>query len=280
MHPIHLYIKQSLSGVYPELEASAIAKSVLLDIFHFSQADLYAGKDTDFPPSSRIRLEDIVCRLKQFEPLQYIIGVVPFCGTSVRVSPAVLIPRPETAELVGWIVSDVQGQGELSVLDIGTGSGCIPIALSKAMPRLHLTAWDISEQALSVARENAVANRANIDFAQIDVLSHCLPDIHADIIVSNPPYITGKERSDMSPNVLNWEPDTALFVPDEDPLLFYRRIAEIGQEILNENGTIYFEINQYHGEETVRLLQGLGYRNVVLRKDLSGNDRMIKATRP
>lgn len=278
MHPLYTYIKQSLAGLYPDAELSAIAKGVLSDIFRLSLTELYTGKDRNFPPEASKRLEDIIRRLRQHEPLQYIMGETYFHGLPIKVTPDVLIPRPETAELTDWIASEKRTAP--SILDIGTGSGCIPIALAKVFPLARISAWDISTRALLVAEENARINHADIQFAQVDVLSDSLPDIRTDILVSNPPYITTREKSGMQPNVTEWEPGTALFVPDNDPLLFYRRIADIGTSILTDGGTIYFETNQNYGEETAALLREKGYRNVTLRKDMSGNDRMIKADRP
>lgn len=278
MHPLYTYIKQSLAGLYPDAELSAIAKGVLSDIFRLSLTELYTGKDRNFPPEASKRLEDIIRRLRQHEPLQYIMGETYFHGLPIKVTPDVLIPRPETAELTDWIASEKRTAP--SILDIGTGSGCIPITLAKAFPLARISAWDISPRALLVAEENARINHADIRFAQVDVLSDSLPDIRTDILVSNPPYITAREKSGMQPNVTEWEPGIALFVPDNDPLLFYRRIADIGTSILTDGGTIYFETNQNYGEETAALLREKGYRNVTLRKDMSGNDRMIKADRP
>ena len=165
----------------------------------------------------------------------------------------------------------------MRVLDIGTGSGCIPISLASDMDAPLVSAWDISEEALKVAVANAELNSVNVDFSRVDVLSDEIPDVKVDILVSNPPYITDSEKSEMERNVLDWEPGLALFVPDNDPLKFYRRIAEIGKDILDNNGLLYFEINRAYGKDTVDMLLGLEYRDVELRKDISGNDRMVKA---
>ena len=279
MHPIYTYIRQELSGYYPDAEAAALAKYILTEKFQLSALDLYAGKDMNFSSENLSEVNDILMRLKSYEPLQYIMGETWFCGFRFKVTPSVLIPRPETSELIDWIVDDNKRE-EISVLDLGTGSGCIPISLSLMMNSPVVSAWDISEQALSVASENARMNNVDIAFSRVDVLSTDIPDIKTDIIVSNPPYITDSEKTDMERNVLEWEPGLALFVPDDDPLRFYRRIAEIGIDILNCEGLIYFEINRAYGKETVEMLSSMGYRNIELRKDLSGNDRMIKAVRP
>lgn len=253
-----------------------MAKCILTDIFGLSAIDLYVGKDMNFSSEMMERLGDILFRLKSYEPLQYIIGETSFCGLTFEVSPDVLIPRPETAELIDWIATDDNRCG-IRILDIGTGSGCIPVSLSVRMNSSEVYAWDISEKALAVAKRNAERNNVNVDFRCVDVLGDNIPPVKVDVIVSNPPYITCSEKKDMEKNVLDWEPQLALFVPDNDPLLFYRRIAQLGLDLLDKPGKIYFEINQAYGKETVDMLTSLGYTNIELRKDMSSNDRMIKA---
>lgn len=281
MHPAYNYIKQAINGQYPDTEASAIAKAILTDVFQLSTTDLYASKDMNFSTNQAEKLEVIITRLRANEPLQYILGNCYFCGLNFHVEPGVLIPRPETAELVEWIIADRKSSDSpIRILDIGTGSGCISISLAKNLPQSEVYAWDISEDAIRIASDNANRLDANVRFRQTDVLGQVPTDTMMNVIVSNPPYITEAERTDMDANVTDWEPNTALFVPDNTPLLFYERIAEIGKQILTPDGTIYFEINQRFGTETVDMLRKKGYRNVELRKDLSGNDRMIKAERP
>lgn len=280
MHPVYTYIIRSLSDFYLEPEAKALAKGILAEVFRFSTLDLYDGKDRDFSEKEHAELEDILARLKRFEPFQYITGETSFCGLPLHVAPGVLIPRPETAELVDWIVTDFGDKAHLNIVDIGTGSGCIAIALAKFLPGARVSAWDISDTALDIARRNAERNGVHVDFKQVDVLSHISAEANAHIFVSNPPYIREREKTDMERNVLDWEPEQALFVPDDDPLRFYRKIAELGLVHLAPSGVLYVEINQAYGPETVDLLTGMGYRNVILRKDMSGNDRMVKAERP
>jgi len=281
MHPAYNYIKQAINGQYPDTEASAIAKAILTDVFQLSTTDLYASKDMNFSTNQAEKLEVIITRLRANEPLQYILGNCYFCGLDFHVEPGVLIPRPETVELVEWIISDRKDNDSLiRILDIGTGSGCISISLAKNLPQSEVHAWDISEDAIRIASDNANRLDANVRFRQTDVLGQVPTDTMMNVIVSNPPYITEAERTDMDANVTDWEPDTALFVPDNTPLLFYERISDIGKQILTPDGTLYFEINQRFGTETVEMLRQKGYRNVELRKDLSGNDRMIKAERP
>ena len=279
MHPIVNEIRNALREHYPDSEALALAKMLLVEAFGFSTLELYGGKDKEISGKRLDVLNEMIARLKKNEPIQYVIGAEVFCGWTFEVNENVLIPRPETQELVRWIEADWKSDAPCRILDVGTGSGCIAISLSKLLEGAEVEAWDISEGALRVARRNADRNEAQVLFRQVDVLKVCTEDCRYDVIVSNPPYITESEKQDMEANVLDWEPHTALFVPDADPLLFYRRIAELGVSMLNEGGALYFEINRAYGEETVRMLEGLGYKQIELRKDNWGNDRMIKANR-
>jgi len=220
---------------------------------------------------------DIISRLQQNEPIQYIIGKETFCNLSFMVDKNVLIPRPETQELVEWILVDNEGRKGCRVLDVGTGSGCIAISLAKKMPKSQVEAWDFSAGALQMAKRNASLNEVEICFVKQDVLTFVPESACLDILVSNPPYITESEKTGMEGNVLDWEPKTALFVQDDDPLLFYRKIASLGRVMLNPGGSLYFEINRAYGKEMVTMLEEMGYTRIVLRKDMFGNDRMIKA---
>ena len=224
-------------------------------------------------------LEEAIKRLEAGEPVQYIVGDVDFYGNIIKVNKNVLIPRRETEELVEKTVNYIKKylNPNIKVLDIGTGSGCIPIALKKLIPSLEVSAVDISKEALEVATSNASDNNVDIKFIESDVFTNV--DDKYDCIISNPPYITHKEKVDMEANVLDWEPSLALFVPDEDPLLFYRKIAQLGCELLKEGGSLYFEINRAYGRETSLMLKELGYSQIELKKDSWGNDRMIKAKR-
>ena len=279
MHPIVNEIRNALREHYPDSEALALAKMLLVEAFGFSTLELYGGKDKEISGKRLDVLNEMIARLKKNEPIQYVIGAEVFCGWTFEVNENVLIPRPETQELVHWIVADWKSDAPCRILDVGTGSGCIAISLSKLLEGAEVEAWDISEGALRVARRNADRNEAQVLFRRVDVLKACTEDCRYDVIVSNPPYIAESEKQDMEANVLEWEPHTALFVPDADPLLFYRRIAELGVSMLKEGGALYFEINRAYGEETVRMLEGLGYKQIELRKDNWGNDRMIKANR-
>lgn len=266
-----------------EREARALAFVVLEDAFGLSHTDIYLGKDTAFSEDDTIRLEKILRRLEQGEPVQYVIGTAQFCNLTFRVTPDTLIPRPETEELVGWVASLLPFEAPCSVLDVGTGTGCIAISLAKQFPRAQVTAWDISEGALAVARQNAETNGVTVDFCQKDVLevvnesAASAPSSDALYIVSNPPYICERERTEMEAHVLDYEPASALFVPDTDPLLFYRALARLGQQL--NAAAVLVEINQAYGQETVEMFQSSGYSNVELRRDIYGKDRMIKAVR-
>lgn len=271
------YIRQQLQNIYPAEEVQALIYLLLEKKHNMSKLDICMGKDKIFSTEERKEWEDIVKRLHNEEPVQYILNEAEFCGLCFKVTPDTLIPRPETAELVNWIIQDYSHLAP-SVLDIGSGSGCIAISISAALPNAKVESWDISAAALDIARFNNEKAGTSVTFNQQDILSNYLPQRELDILVSNPPYITNSEKAEMSNNVLQWEPSTALFVSDKDPLIFYRAIAEYGCQSLKEYGSLYFEINRAYGNETVRLLEDMGYKNIILRKDLSGNDRMIKAT--
>lgn len=279
MHPLVNEIRDALRGHYPDSEAFSIAKMLLTEVFGFSTLELYGGKDKEISGKHRDVLNEMIGRLQKNEPIQYIIGKEDFSGLTFEVDANVLIPRPETRELIQWIVDDHSSGIPLRMLDVGTGSGCIAISLAKRLPNARIEAWDVSEGALQVASRNARKNGVDVHFRQQDVLSAVPQKGGYDVIVSNPPYITEKEKKDMDANVLDWEPSIALFVSDDDPLLFYRQIARLGLDMLNENGTLYFEINQAYGQETMLMLKELGYGQLELRKDVWGNDRMIKAKR-
>ncbi len=279
MHPVLHEIRDALKGHYPDLEALALAKMLLVEVFGFSTLELYGGKDKEFSEKHRSVLTEMIRRLQKNEPIQYIIGIESFFGLTFEVNPKVLIPRPETQELVSWIIEDYQSDESIRILDIGTGSGCIPISLAKQLSKAEVESWDISEGALEVASRNCERNGVKVLLRQKDVLKAAPEGNPYDVIVSNPPYITNKEKTDMEVNVLDWEPSLALFVPDEDPLLFYRKIAQLGCDMLKEGGSLYFEINRAYGEETVLMLKELGYAQIELKKDSWGNDRMIKAKR-
>jgi protein-(glutamine-N5) methyltransferase, release factor-specific len=270
------YIKDSLKDFYSGEEVKSFIRIIMKHVCSLEPHQLLIDKDRKLPEAQRLQIETIVAQLQIYEPIQYILGVTTFYGRNYNVTPATLIPRPETEELVEYICCN-EKEGGLHVLDIGTGSGCIAISLAALLRDAKLFAMDISKEALNVAKENALNNEVQITFMEMDILSQ--PDFATplDIIVSNPPYVLNDEKSGMERNVLDYEPHTALFVPDNDPLLFYREIAVFGQKHLTSNGRLYFEINAALGQATVDLLKEYNYRNVVLKKDIFGKDRMIKA---
>lgn len=270
-------INLALSHLYKDEELTAITRAICCDMLGFSPATYYIKEKVSLTTEQEGRLNEIFRRLLQGEPLQYIEGKAPFCGLEFTVQPGVLIPRPETAELVNWVISD-QDSASPHILDLGTGSGCIAITLSRQLHGATVEACDISTEALAIAEENSHANGTAVSFFKHDILDLTTPLPRSyDIIVSNPPYIQRSEAADMSTQVTEWEPHTALFVPDDDALRFYRAIAEIGQtQALRPGGYIYVEINQLLGAETVALFESYRYQEVELRKDIYGNERMIR----
>ena len=268
-------INEALTGCYSAGEISALTRIITTELLGVSQMAFYLKDDITLTAEQETLLDNAIERLKKQEPIQYILGYCDFCGLRFKVTPATLIPRPETSELVEWVASEATGND--SILDIGTGSGCIAISLAHRLQQSKVTAWDISHDALAVAAENSKANGCNVTFEHVDILAYQPTDAQFDIIVSNPPYIKENEKEAMHANVLDWEPHTALFVPDSDPLLFYRTIAEKGLTLLKPGGRLYFEINRAHGKETMEMLAALGYTDIELRKDFAENDRMIRA---
>lgn len=276
MNKIVAYIRSRLQPYYTAEEVSALSRIVCCDLLGQAPTDYYLGKDIVLSPKKEQELEDILQRLSRFEPLQYIEGRTLFLGREFWVAPGVLIPRPETEELVELMLKEIPADAR--ILDVGTGSGCIAISLAKELPDALVTAWDVSPEALSVARVNARKLQADVRFVECDVLACQVDEVgQYDVIVSNPPYVTEAEKADMEPNVLQWEPSLALFVPDDDPLRFYRRIAVLGRDMLADGGRLYFEINRAYGREMVEMLRTMGYVGVRVEKDLSQNDRFVIA---
>jgi release factor glutamine methyltransferase len=271
------HIKSELEGIYPETEIKSFSYLIVEKLTGFSRTEVIVNKNTLFSIEQHHVIESFIQKLKKFIPIQYILGETEFFGLTFNVNESVLIPRPETEELVDWIRNESNGNSNLKILDIGTGSGCIAISLKHEFPTAEVDAFDISENALKTAQNNANINKLSVQFTKVDILnaSHTLNKW--DIIVSNPPYVLENEKTDMDANVLENEPHLALFVPDNDPLLFYRNIAIFAQKQLNNNGKLYFEINRQYGQATIELLCNIGFTNIELRKDISGNDRMIKA---
>ena len=270
-------IHKGLATVYTDGEIKALTRILATELLGVSQMAFYMKDDLALTAEQATLLDSAIARLQKHEPIQYILGYSDFCGLRFKVTPATLIPRPETSELVKWIASEANGKE--NILDIGTGSGCIAVSLASQLPQAKVSAWDISAEALAVATENSKANNCNVSFKQVDILAYQPNDEQFDIIVSNPPYIKEVEKEQMEANVLDWEPHTALFVPDNDPLLFYRAIAEKATTMLHPGGKLYFEINRTYGKETVDMLSALGYTDIELRKDFAENDRMIRAVK-
>lgn len=272
---------QSLTPLYDAGEAQAIVRTVLDVEYGMTLTDIICGKVNELSSDKERNLEEIITRLQNGEPVQYVLGEADFAGRTFQVEPGVLIPRPETAELCQWIeeeVSSLKADERKQILDICTGSGCIAITLGLTIPNSEVTGWDISEDALRIAQGNVEMLKAgNVRIEYQDALMLPKAAEAADIIVSNPPYICEKEKADMEKNVLEHEPSIALFVPDEDPLKFYRAIAEYASSALKPEGALYFEINPIYEKETREMLEELGFKDIETKEDAFGKKRMMKA---
>lgn len=275
---------QRLTNRYEAGEAKAIVRLVMEVRFGLTLTDILCGKVEALPADSRQELERIMQRLNEGEPVQYILGQADFCGRTFRVAPGVLIPRPETAELCKDVITDIKDgiteEQPFMILDVGTGSGCIACTLAAEMPGTQVTAWDISDEALRIAADNARCLGVNVTFEKVDILSlspntqHLTPDTQQwNLIVSNPPYICNEERAMMEAHVLDYEPETALFVPDDDPLLFYRAIARFAATALKPGGSLYFEINPLYADGLVTMLNAEGFEHTEIRNDQFGKQR-------
>jgi len=289
--------RTGLANLYDTNELEAITLLTVSEICSLSKAKIKAFPETELSQEQVEKLTDILIQLKTGKPIQYILGKTEFYGLPFYVNPSVLIPRPETEELVEWVISSqlAVGSEQFSVgsrqlvvgniLDVGTGSGCIAISLKKNLPQYNVAAIDISETALQTAKENAQLNDVDVEFIQADILNlkktftlnHSLLTTHYSLIISNPPYVTLHDKTQMHTNVTDFEPHSALFVPEDDPLLFYNAIADFASTNLIENGLLFFEINENYGKEVVELLANKGFKNIELRKDMNGKDRMVKA---
>lgn len=273
---IKSFFVQSLSHLYDREEAASIFFIVIEHLLHITRNDYMLNKSATISESELLNIHFVLKDLKKGIPIQYILGETQFMGLKLKVNSAVLIPRPETEELVDWIIQSHKSEKINRIVDIGTGSGCIALAIKKHFFNTEVFALDISESVLQVAKENALINNVEINFQQIDILTDISIPNQIDIIVSNPPYVTRKEAESMHANVLEHEPHLALFVPDNDALLFYKRIIELAKENLLRSGWLYFEINQYLANEMKELFLQNNFKNVELKKDLSGNYRMIR----
>ncbi|MDB4918544.1 MAG: protein-(glutamine-N5) methyltransferase, release factor-specific [Mucilaginibacter sp.] len=273
--------KKGLDKVYDANELGAITLLTVSEICNVSKAKIKAFPEDEISSEQVEKLKSILDELKTGKPIQYILGKTEFYGLPFNVNPSVLIPRPETEELVEWVIGSVSSRQLVvgSLLDIGTGSGCIAISLKKNLPNFKVSAIDISADALQTATSNAKFNELDIEFIEDDILSpkSHISHLTSHIIISNPPYVTLHDKTQMHNNVTDFEPHTALFVPENDPLIFYKAIADYAAAHLTQDGLLFFEINESYGKETVELLADKGFKNIELRKDMSGRDRMIKA---
>ena len=278
---------QRLTPLYDAGEAKAIVRLVLDECYGLSWADVLGGKVSELSANDQTELEKIMLRLEKGEPVQYIIGVADFCGRQFHVEPGVLIPRPETEELCRMVIEEREisqkGQSPLcEILDIGTGSGCIAITLALELPDAKVTAWDISDEALRIADDNAKSLGANVTFEHCDVLDSSLFTLDSslsswDLIVSNPPYIQPIECDEMAKNVLDYEPQIALFAPEDNPIVFYQRIGDYAWQHLNPGGLLFFELNPLTADQVCDTLRTTGFMEIEIRKDQFGKNRFLKA---
>lgn len=270
---------EELSSVFDTSEIETFFYRLIDHQLGLSKIDMVLNPDVAITAKDDTFFKTAIRELKNEKPIQYIIGSTEFYGLNFKVTESTLIPRPETEELVDWILKDNLNKTGLSVLDVGTGSGCIPISLAKHLSDSSVATIDVSSEAIKVAKDNANTHQVAVKFINQDILNYTDVSEKYDVIVSNPPYVRHLEKQEIKKNVLAYEPHLALFVADDDALIFYKKIAELALESLIENGALYFEINQYLGQETVSLVKNLGFSSVELRKDLSGNDRMLKAVK-
>jgi len=270
------FVKKELAGIYSKEEIESFIFLIFEKLKGYSRTQFLLAKDEELSKEEVSEIEKIVTRLKNHEPIQYILGTTEFYGLPFYTVPEVLIPRPETEELVQWIIQENK-HPEPTILDMGTGTGCIAISLRKNIPQSTVLACDISPVCIETAHRNSRLNNSEVAVFEYDILNE-VPEVkfpELDIVVSNPPYIREAEKSLMEKNVLEFEPELALFVPDEQPLIFYQRIADFSKIHLKNKGRLYFEINEAFGSECFTMLQQKGFSEVILKKDIHGKDRMI-----
>ncbi len=272
----------ALTGIYPPEELQSFFSILSEAHLGLSRIEVALQPNKEILEGEGLSFDRAIQQLKNFEPIQYIVGETEFFGLKFKVDRSVLIPRPETEELVNWIINETQSK-ETTILDIGTGSGCIAITLAHQLTKTEVSAMDISKDALKIAKQNALTNKVNINFIELDVIQFensdeldFHKDSKFDLIVSNPPYVKASEKELMQANVLRYEPEIALFVEDEDPLLFYRRIAQLSKDYLKPEGVLFFEINEYLGKDMKEMLEIEGFNNIEIKKDVFEKDRMIK----
>ncbi|MGW8122733.1 peptide chain release factor N(5)-glutamine methyltransferase [Roseivirga echinicomitans] len=269
-------ITEALKAIYDEREANNMAHLLLFHYYGLDRMTIILNDEFALVEDAEKSLTKAIEELRQQRPIQHILGSVEFYGCALKVDDRALIPRPETEELVDWIVRENRVEAP-SIVDIGTGTGCIPIALKNAIPKAKVVAVDVSESALSLARDNAKLNGVEVTFSHLDILNDAFPFQLLDIVVSNPPYIPVRDKAEMSSNVLAFEPHLALFVDNHDRFIFYRRIGELAFQHLKVGGMLYFEIHERFGKEMIKLVEDIGFTDVLLKKDLQGKDRMLKA---
>ena len=269
----------SLKNIQDEQEIESFFFILTEYLHNLKRVDVALNPNFELSDAAIEKWNIILAQLQQEKPIQHITGEAWFYGLKFEVNENTLIPRPETEELVEWIIESIKSEVQsrkLEILDIGTGTGCIPISVKTNLPQANVSAIDVSEKALEVAKRNAASNKVEINFIQTNILEVEDLNQYFDVIVSNPPYVRNLEKEEIKKNVLDYEPHLALFVEDTDALLFYRKIAQLALKNLSPNGLLFFEINQYLGKETVELLENLGFKNIELKKDIYGNDRMIR----
>jgi release factor glutamine methyltransferase len=274
------FIKE-LSPFYDAYEAESFFYLILEDKHQLRQIDLALNHELVFDENDFVIWDELLKQLKKEVPIQYLLGKTNFYGLDFEVNENVLIPRPETEELVEWIINENTSRDKnkkLRILDIGTGTGCIAISLASNLPHAEVVAIDVSKKAIETAKRNAVRNNVEVTFVLLDILKEEELRCQFDIIVSNPPYVRNLEKAEIKKNVLDYEPHLALFVEDHDALIFYRKIASLAKNALLEKGKLYFEINQYLGKEMADLLESMDFKSVELRKDIYDNERMIKGS--
>jgi release factor glutamine methyltransferase len=274
------YTIDHLSPEIEQDEAQAYFFIMLEHQLNWKKKDYLMNAETELNEALWPWFEKQLEPLKQQQPIQYVLGETTFFGHRFEVNPSVLIPRPETEELVDWVLQNTSNTKSLRIADLGCGSGCIGLSLAKALPLSEVALWDVSTAALATAQKNADLLGIKAHFKQVDLLLEQKTDTKFDVIVSNPPYVRMTEKAAMQANVLDFEPHLALFVPDEDPLIFYRKIALLAMKSLVPKGQLFFEINQYLGPETCQLMEEIGFEMIELRQDIFGNNRMIRAVKP
>ena len=276
---LKLKLNSELSGIYPSEEMQSFFTILSEYFLKYTRLESVLNAAEIVSEENLQNFQDAIARLKKYEPIQYIIGQTEFYGLPFKLNRHTLIPRPETEELVDWMVTDLRSRNSrFEILDMGTGSGCIAISLARNLKSAKVSALDFSSEVLAQARQNSELNKTQINFIQLDLLTaSSLPQLF-DVIVSNPPYVREQEKKAMHPNVLDYEPDAALFVTNEDPLLFYRKIAALAFRYLTPGGQLYFEINEYLSKELMALLKGEGFLKIELKKDIFGKDRMLKCS--